>query len=343
MNTAKLNLGSHITIQRCFYHFCQLTFRKLQELGLSERYKKYEAFRKFCTMVDRLAFLPSDDVKNDMEWLKQDIPTGVEDLLIYVDTTYVNGSLKRIEIGKFNIRLRRIPPVFPFCTWNEIDNEILREKSKQLVVIYSEDLEPDLENEIIQFKTIVKHFSAEEKSSMYSLLETLTTSKLNNSFPNVEIALKLFVSIPCSNASGERSFSVLKRVKNYQRTSLSDEKMSSLALMNIENCVLQSIDWNDFVKEFVAQKARKKFGYTNTTELLHQTNVIEAINELKLTKLKNTEWLFLQEYCQVVELLETSLDKLQDEDSCFLGFVAPTMLSLMNKLMNTLHLAYCQP
>ncbi|KAL4090352.1 hypothetical protein QTP88_025209 [Uroleucon formosanum] len=121
-----------------------------------------------------------------------------------------------------------------------------------------EDLEPDLENEIIQFKTIVKHFSAEEKSSMCSLLETFTTLKLNDSFPNVEIALKLFVSIPCSNASGERSFSILNRVKNYQRTSLSDEKMSSLALMNIENCVLQSMDWNAFVKEFAAQKARKK-------------------------------------------------------------------------------------
>jgi len=122
-----------------------------------------------------------------------------------------------------------------FLNIEEIDNEILREKSKQLVAIYSEDLEPDLENEIIQFKAIVKHFSAEEKSSMHSLIEALTTSQLNESFPNVEIALKLFVSIPCSNASGERSFSVLERVKNYQRTSLSDEKMSSLTLMNIEN------------------------------------------------------------------------------------------------------------
>ncbi|XP_025191152.1 uncharacterized protein LOC112591523 [Melanaphis sacchari] len=101
-------------------------------------------------------------------------------------------------------------------------------------------------------------FKKEEKLSMHSLLEALTTSKLNDSFPNVEIALKLFVSIPCSNASGERSFSVLKRVKNYQRTSLSNEKMSSLALMSIENCVLQSMDWNGFIKEFSAQKARKK-------------------------------------------------------------------------------------
>ncbi|XP_060845960.1 zinc finger MYM-type protein 1-like [Rhopalosiphum padi] len=146
-----------------------------------------------------------------------------------------------------------------FLNIEGIDNDILREKSKQLVAIYSEDLEPDLENEIIQFKTIVKHFSEEEKLSMHSLLEALIKSKLNDSFPNVEIALKLFVSIPCSNSSGERSFSVLKRVKNYQRTSLSNEKMSSLALMSIENNLLQCMDWNSFIKEFASQKAKKKF------------------------------------------------------------------------------------
>jgi hypothetical protein len=68
----------------------------------------------------------------------------------------------------------------------EIDNEILREKSKQLVAIYSEDLELDLENEIIQFKTIVKNFSEDEKLFMHSLLEALTISTLNDLFPNVE-------------------------------------------------------------------------------------------------------------------------------------------------------------
>ncbi|KAF0757194.1 Uncharacterized protein FWK35_00009199 [Aphis craccivora] len=118
MNAAKLILGSHITIRGCFYYLCQSTYRKLQELGLSERYKTDEAFRKFCTMVDSLTFLPLDDVKNGMKWLKKNIPTRAEDFIIYFDTTYVNGSFKRIGTNDSNIRLRRIPPVFPPCTWN---------------------------------------------------------------------------------------------------------------------------------------------------------------------------------------------------------------------------------
>ncbi|KAL4132816.1 hypothetical protein QTP88_009908 [Uroleucon formosanum] len=43
------------------------------------------------------------------------------------------------------------------------------------------------------FLPILKHFSEEEKLSLHSLLEALTKSKLNDSFPNVEIALKLYL------------------------------------------------------------------------------------------------------------------------------------------------------
>ena len=46
-----------------------------------------------------------------------------------------------------------------------------------------------------------------------------------------------------SNASGERSLSVLKRIKNYLRFALVDENMSSLYILNIEGVLLQQIDW----------------------------------------------------------------------------------------------------
>lgn len=83
---------------------------------------------------------------------------------------------------------------------------------------------------------------------MHCLLEVLTTSKLNYSFCNVELALKLFISIPRSYISRERFFSVLKRVKNYQRM---------LALISIENNVVRCMKCNDIINEFAAQKARK--------------------------------------------------------------------------------------
>jgi hypothetical protein len=64
-------------------------------------------------LLDSLAFIPLDEVKNGMEYLKQNILiAGAEDFLIYFETTYVNGSFKRIGIDESKIRLRRIPPFF---------------------------------------------------------------------------------------------------------------------------------------------------------------------------------------------------------------------------------------
>jgi hypothetical protein len=44
---------------------------------------------------------------------------------------------------------------------------------------------------------------------MYKLL----IGDLQCSFPNVETILRIFLTLPICNASGERSFSILKRVK----------------------------------------------------------------------------------------------------------------------------------
>jgi len=64
--------------------------------------------------------------------------------------------------------------------------------------------------------------------------------------------------MPFSNASGERSFSVLKRVKIYLRSSLANEKTSSLSLLCMESKVVKSVDWSTLVQRFAKDKARKK-------------------------------------------------------------------------------------
>jgi len=47
-------------INRCFYHLCQSTCKKIQKFGLSEIYKENNNLRKYFDMIDGLAFLPQD-------------------------------------------------------------------------------------------------------------------------------------------------------------------------------------------------------------------------------------------------------------------------------------------
>lgn len=145
-----------------------------------------------------------------------------------------------------------------FSDLENIEASELRKKALKLVEYYVNDLEVEFVEEIVQFKKYIINFPNETKN-MQGMLKYLNNNpSLNTTFPNIEIALKLFICMPCSNASGERSFSVLKRVKNYLRSSLSNEKTSALSILCIENDIVKNISWTSLVKKFSKLKARKK-------------------------------------------------------------------------------------
>jgi len=59
---------------------------------------------------------------------------------------------------------------------------------------------------------------------MYKLLSSLN---LSQTFPIVEIALRIYLCMMVSNASGERSFSKLERVKGDLRSSMGQERLEA--------------------------------------------------------------------------------------------------------------------
>jgi len=80
----------------------------------------------------------------------------------------------------------------------------------------------------------------------------------SNVFPNLDIALRMALCTPATNCSGERSFSCLKNVKNYHRSTLSQEKLNSLALLCIESPLVQSMTYDDIIDDFASVKSHKK-------------------------------------------------------------------------------------
>lgn len=74
----------------------------------------------------------------------------------------------------------------------------------------------------------------------------------------------------------------------------------------------------------------------------HKKTVISSFSNLKLQQLNKKEWAFLEEYCLVMESLAISLDKIQAEKSCFLGYVAPTIITLRLLLIQQTNLTYCR-
>lgn len=85
-----------------------------------------------------------------------------------------------------------------------------------LVDFYPNDLE-DFYPELKQFHAFLKSkFPAKPKFTHSDLYESLIRDNLASVFPNVEIALRIFLTLMITNCSTERSFSKLKRIKNEQ-------------------------------------------------------------------------------------------------------------------------------
>lgn len=156
-----------------------------------------------------------------------------------------------------------------------IDGEELGAKVEKLVEVYSSDLSADLLIELKQFIPQVKiqnqelpgYFSnrsdkkAKENDNTICpilVLKWIIDNDMAPVFPNVYIAYRLLVTIPIANCESERSFSVLKRIKDLHRSTMGDERLSALALLTIENELLRLINFDDLIKEFAEAKSRKK-------------------------------------------------------------------------------------
>ncbi|XP_073501348.1 zinc finger MYM-type protein 1-like [Phyllobates terribilis] len=89
------------------------------------------------------------------------------------------------------------------------------------------------------------------------VLNFINKNSLTDTFPNLWVALRILLTIPVTVASGERSFSKLKLIKTYLRSSMSDDRLTALAVLSIENDILQSLDMTTTIDEFARTKARK--------------------------------------------------------------------------------------
>ena len=52
-------------------------------------------------------------------------------------------------------------------------------------------------------------------------------------YPSIDTILCIMLTMPVTSATAERSFSVLRRLKTYVRSTMNNDRMSSLALMHI--------------------------------------------------------------------------------------------------------------
>ena len=70
-------------------------------------------------------------------------------------------------------------------------------------------------------------------------------------FPNVESLVRLLLVNPASSATAERSFSGLRRLKTYMRSTCGQRRLNNLAICHVHKDIMDTTDVNTLLKEFV--------------------------------------------------------------------------------------------
>ncbi|XP_042066002.1 uncharacterized protein LOC121809439 isoform X9 [Salvia splendens] len=72
-------------------------------------------------------------------------------------------------------------------------------------------------------------------------------------------AYRILFTVPVTVASAERSFSKLKLLKNYLRSTMSQQRLNGLATLCIEKKLLDEVDSNTIINDFASRNVRRNF------------------------------------------------------------------------------------
>ena len=75
----------------------------------------------------------------------------------------------------------------------------------------------------------------------------------NEVFGEVSQLIRLFLVIPVTSATAERSFSAMRRLKTYLRSTMTAERLNSVTVLNVHKDMLDSVDNREILNEFVAR------------------------------------------------------------------------------------------
>ena len=92
-----------------------------------------------------------------------------------------------------------------------------------------------------------------KKMTQLDLLQFIHKKELAEIYPNLWTALRVSLTLPVTVASAESSFSKLKLIKTYLRSTMSQERLSGIAVISINHQPANQISYDDFA----SKKTRK--------------------------------------------------------------------------------------
>nr|XP_004209215.1 zinc finger MYM-type protein 1-like [Hydra vulgaris] len=106
-------------------------------------------------------------------------------------------------------------------------------------------------------------------TTISTLVEIFAENDASKMFDEVSKVLRVFFTIPVSTATAERSFSSLRRLKTYLRSTMNQKRLNSTILSHIHKDILEEVGINTVYKEFVQANDERQRYFGKPKSLFH--------------------------------------------------------------------------
>ena len=145
--------------------------------------------------------------------------------------------------------------LFNFEKLKSLDDDSLKKKCLNLKCFLTHETYSDIDGlDLFSKLKVLKEVLQINENFPINVLNYI---KRLASFLNTCIAFRILLTIPVTVASTKRSFSKLKLIKSYLRTTMLHERLGGLAMLSIKNEILVELECKNLISNFASQKARK--------------------------------------------------------------------------------------
>ena len=140
---------------------------------------------------------------------------------------------------------------------SQLDEFSIMQKASKLQEDYPDDLSSAFPIQLACFRASMKTEIDNATSGESAKMLIVNYAAMSSAFSDVITALLLFLTLPVTVATAERSFSKLKIIKNHFRNSMGQKRLRGLSLLAIEAARAKTMNTDDLINQFAEMKARK--------------------------------------------------------------------------------------
>ena len=97
-----------------------------------------------------------------------------------------------------------------------------------------------------------------EVTAISTICEVMNTTSIGKAmFSEIHKLLCLYLTVPMTSASAERTFSTLRRLKNYLHSNMSQERLNHVIILHTHKNCTDQVNLEEIAEEFVTSNDRR--------------------------------------------------------------------------------------